>query len=275
MTDTSVKIVRLIAMLLLAATIFGCLPYSPRRTTYPSASEADPLAGMLDEDTLPGEESSVPLKTMGYSIQVGAFGNLDNAVRLEQLLQRRGIDAYYFRHESGLFKVRFGDHASYRNARNEAEQLQAQGLIEVFFIVMPEDYMAARIRKGGAGNLRDELVTTARRFLGVPYRWGGTDRDNGFDCSGLTMVCYRLNGLNLPRVSRSQYQAGRSVSQSRLQKGDLVFFATNGGRRVSHVGMYIGNGQFIHAPRTGQKVRIEKLSDSFFSRTYVGARSYL
>jgi hypothetical protein len=274
MTDTSVKICRLIAILLLTATIFGCLPYSPRRTTYPSA-EADPLAGMLDEDTPPGEPSSIPLKTMGYSIQVGAFGNLDNAVRLEQLLQGRGIDAYYFRHESGLFKVRFGDHANYRNARNEAEQLQAQGLIETFFIVMPEDYMAARIRKGGAGNLRDELVTTARRFLGVPYRWGGTDRNNGFDCSGLTMVCYRLNGLNLPRVSRSQYQAGRSVSQSRLQKGDLVFFATNGGRRVSHVGMYIGNGQFIHAPRTGQKVRIEKLSDSFFSRTYVGARSYL
>jgi hypothetical protein len=275
MADTSVKIVRLIALLLLTATIFGCLPYSPRRTTYPSAPAADPLAGLLDEDTLSGEQSSGPLKTMGYSIQVGAFGNLDNAVRLEQLLQRRGIDAYYFRHESGLFKVRFGDHAGYRNARNEAEQLQAQGLIEAFFIVMPEDYMAARIRKGGGGNLRDELVTTARRFLGVPYRWGGTDIDKGFDCSGLTMVCYRLNGLNLPRVSRSQYQAGRSVSKSRLQKGDLVFFATNGGRRVSHVGMYIGNGQFIHAPRTGQKVRIEKLSDSFFSRTYVGARSYL
>ena len=212
---------------------------------------------------------------MGYTVQVGAFSNLDNAVRLERQLGARGIDAYYFLHDSGLYKVRFGNYADYQPARSEAERLQKAGLIDKFFIVSPGDYSAARIRKSGTGDLRAELVRTAKRFIGVPYRWGGEDRQKGFDCSGLTMVCYRLNGLNLPRNSRSQFGDGRWIPKAKLKKGDLVFFATRGGKRVSHVGMYIGNGQFIHAPRTGKKVRIEKMSNSWFAKRYMGGRSYL
>lgn len=211
---------------------------------------------------------------MAYSIQVGAFSNLDNAVRLERLLQNRGIDAYYFRHESGLYKVRFGNHTTYKSARKEAERLKGQGLIDTFFIVIPEDYTAARILQSGRGDLRQELVDTALRFLGVPYRWGGIDDENGMDCSGLTMVSYRLNGLNLPRVSRNQFQVGRAVEKDNLQKGDLVFFITRGSD-VSHVGMYIGDGKFIHAPRTGLNVTIESLSNSYYAKRYVGARSYV
>ncbi|NOQ51917.1 MAG: hydrolase, partial [Desulfuromonadaceae bacterium] len=173
---------------------------------------------------------------MGFSIQVGAFTKLDNAVRLKQLLEARGIDAYHFLHESGLYKVRFGNHQEYATTRGEAEQLQRQNLIGNFFIVIPENYAAARIQKSGQGDLRGELVKTAKRFLGVPYRWGGEDRKNGFDCSGLTMVSYRLNGLNLPRNSRMQFKAGHYIAQQNLQKGDLVFFATKGGTRVTHVG---------------------------------------
>jgi cell wall-associated NlpC family hydrolase len=211
---------------------------------------------------------------MGYAIQVGAFSQLENAVRLERLLNSRGIDAYYFRHESGLYKVRFSNHTSYGAARAEAEQLRAKGFIEEFFIVIPDGYAVVRVPDEEQDALRAELVRTAHRFLGVPYRWGGTDHQDGFDCSGLTMVCYRLNGLNLPRVSRSQFAAGRLVPREELRPGDLVFFATRGGNQVSHVGLYIGGGQFIHAPRAGQEVRIEQLSKPFYSRTYRGARSY-
>lgn len=218
--------------------------------------------------------TSGTLQKMGYAIQVGAFSNLENAVRLEQSLEQRGIDAYYFRHKSGLFKVRFGNHTNYQAARCEAERLQSQGLIANFFIVIPQSYTAARLQGVDTDPLREELVKTARSFLGVPYRWGGTDGDSGFDCSGLTMVCYRLNGLNLPRVSRNQFQAGRWIPKHQLRRGDLVFFATNGGKQVSHVGMYIGKNRFIHAPSTGKTVRIEKLSTPFFSRTYMGGRSY-
>ncbi len=89
------------------------------------------------------------------------------------------------------------------------------------------------------------------------------------------MVSYRLNGLKLPRNSRAQFKAGRVVSKQQLRQGDLVFFATKGGSRVTHVGMYVGNGRFIHAPRPGKTVRIASLSSSYFRKTYVGARSYL
>lgn len=248
-------------------------PARPTATEGEFRVAEDPIAGLLQETSDQPEE--VPLQKMGYSIQVGAFANLDNAVRLERLLESRGIDAYYFRHESGLYKVRFGNHATYQPARSEAERLQAQGLIDTFFIVFPEDYTAARIKKSGKGDLRSELVRTAKRFIGIPYRWGGTTAENGFDCSGLTMVSYRLNGLNLPRVSRNQYKAGKWVAKAKLRPGDLVFFATKGGKRVTHVGMYVGNNEFIHAPRTGKNVRIEKLSNRFFARTYVGGRTYL
>lgn len=225
--------------------------------------------------SIPLPAEGAPLESMGYSVQVGAFANQDNAVRLERLLNDRGIDAYYFRHESGLYKVRFGNHAVYKAARDQAEQLRDQGLIDQFFIVIPEDYAAARIRKGGTGDLRQELVTTARRFIGTPYRWGGTGKEEGFDCSGLTMACYRLNGLNLPRASRSQYAVGRSVARDKLRQGDLVFFAMKKGGQVNHVGLYIGSGQFIHAPKRGQKVRVESLSEGFFARKFKGGRSYL
>jgi cell wall-associated NlpC family hydrolase len=290
----SSKIAAWIVLPLLLAMLWmsGCTRYypapakspAPRISTPPKVAPppvqspappapADPIAALLDE-VASGREQSTPLEKMGYSTQVGAFANLDYAVRLERLLDARGIDAYYFRHESGLYKVRFGNHASYREARAEAEQLKAKGLINEFFIVIPEDYAAARIGRSGQGDLREELVRTARRFLGVPYRWGGTDQQDGFDCSGLTMVCYRLNGLNLPRISRNQFAAGRQVPQAQLRPGDLVFFATRGGRQVSHVGLYIGHGKFIHAPRTGEQVRIEQLSTPFYDRTFLGGRSY-
>jgi hypothetical protein len=264
----------LLAVLLLASCAGTPGPEPRRPEEAPAGLSPDPIAELLDEAPA-GHQSDIPLQKMGYSIQVGAFTSLDNAVRLEQVLEARGIDAYYFRHESGLYKVRFGNHATYQPARDEAESLQSQGLIDTFFIVFPEDYAAARIQQSGSGDLRSELVRTAKRFLGTPYRWGGTSAENGFDCSGLTMVSYRLNGLNLPRVSRNQFQAGRWVAKKDLRPGDLVFFATRGGQRVTHVGMFIGDGKFIHAPRTGKNVRIEKLSNRFFSKTYMGGRTYL
>lgn len=233
------------------------------------------LDGLLKSGNERVRPSAPPLAKLGYSVQIGAFSVPQNAVRLEESLRRQGIDAYYFRHQSGLYKVRLGDHPTYAAAREEAETLQERGVIGDFFIVRPQDYPAAQIVRGRPENLRRELVATARRFLGVPYCWGGESAKSGFDCSGLTMVTYRLNGLKLPRNSRLQFAVGTPVPRSELRRGDLVFFATSGGRRVSHVGIYIGNGKFIHAPRQGKNVRIASLSSRYFSKTYVGGRTYL
>ncbi len=216
------------------------------------------------------------LARLGYSIQVGAFANLDNAVRLSKALKRRGLDAYYFVHETGLYKVRFGDFPTKRAARKKAETVRAAGIIDAYYLVSPNEYAVVKQRKrGGRSYLRNEIVGTARRFIGVPYRWGGSSRQEGFDCSGLTMVVYQLNGLNLPRSSKEQYRVGTVIKRSQLSQGDLVFFATSGGRRVSHVGIYVGKGRFIHAPGRGKKIRTELLTKRYFKTRYVGARTFL
>jgi cell wall-associated NlpC family hydrolase len=156
----------------------------------------------------------------------------------------------------------------------EAVRLREQGVIADFYIVAPQEYAIARIDQAHSSDLRHELVQTALRYLGIPYRWGGVTDQNGFDCSGLTMVCYRLNGLNLPRISRHQYSAGRAIGKEELRLGDLVFFATRKKGVVSHVGLYIGENRFIHAPRTGENVQIESLLHPYYSERFLGARSY-
>ena len=110
------------------------------------------------------------------------------------------------------------------------------------------------------------VVGIAMQYLGVPYRWGGAD-PSGFDCSGFSMYVYAKLGVSLPHHAASQYGMGTPVSKSELEAGDLVFF--NG---LGHMGIYIGGGQFIHAPHTGDVVKISSLSDSWYARTWVGAR---
>jgi len=212
---------------------------------------------------------------MGYTIQVGAFSNVENASRLSDHLNTQGLDAYYFVYKKGLYKVRFGNFRSEEDAHKEAVILKAMGVIDGFYIVSPGEYAIARERKYGKNYLRNELVATASTFIGVPYQWGGSSVKKGFDCSGLAMAVYKLNGLNLPRTSGQQYRMGAYVKQNNLSKGDLVFFDTAGKRKVSHVGIYVGEGKFIHAPRKGKTVRISLLSNKYYKKRYWGARSYL
>ena len=214
------------------------------------------------------------LALMGYTIQAGAFAKVENAVRLTEKLKTRGLDATYFKAPDGLFKVRFGDFSSKEQALQQAQSLQKAGVIEEFYIVIPDEYAAAKRKQYGDPYLRESLVKTAQDFIGVPYLWGGTNKESGFDCSGLTMTVYQLNGLNLPRHSATQYDAGETIDPRDLQKGDLVFFATRGRGKVSHVGIYIGRGEFIHAPSRGKKIRIESMLDEYYAGRLIGAKKY-
>jgi hypothetical protein len=121
----------------------------------------------------------------------------------------------------------------------------------------------------------NSLVTTAVGFLGVPYRRGGNSAESGFDCSGLVKALYdQTLGYVLPRRAEEQAAATEKIDQNDLKPGDLVFFNTMR-RAFSHVGIYIGDGKFIHAPRTGASVRIESLDGSYWKRRFNGARRVL
>lgn len=213
------------------------------------------------------------LPHLGYTIQAGAFANVENSARLTRSLQEKGLAATYFL-AGRLYKVRFGNFSTKELARARAEEVRQEGVIEEFYIVSPEDYPVSQREEKGEAYLREELVRSARSFLGVPYLWGGASTETGFDCSGLTMTVYQLSGFDLPRTSREQYMAGNPVELSSLEKGDLVFF-TPGGDKISHVGIYTGSGQFIHAPERGKRIRVDSLSNGYFRRVYIGARSYL
>lgn len=127
----------------------------------------------------------------------------------------------------------------------------------------------------GLGASHPEVVAVAKKYLGVPYVWGGTT-PSGFDCSGLCLYSYRKIGINLPRTSREQFHAGAHIPPDRLdllEKGDLVFFGYDGDPgKIHHVGIYVGGGDFIHAPAAGMDVMISSLTARIDARgDYVGA----
>ena len=113
------------------------------------------------------------------------------------------------------------------------------------------------------------IVDTAKKYLGVRYVWGGTS-PSGFDCSGLVQYACSKNGISVSRTSRDQFHNGVAVSKSDLQPGDLVFFAKNG--TIHHVGIYVGNGNMIHAPQTGDVVKISSINTPYRQSQYAGAR---
>ena len=116
----------------------------------------------------------------------------------------------------------------------------------------------------------DTVVDLALAQVGKPYVWATANPNIGFDCSGLTYYVYKQVGINLSRTSYTQINYGTRVSASELRKGDLVFF-NNGGGRISHVGIYIGNNKFVHASTPGTGVIVSKLFGSYFGKTFVGA----
>ena len=115
------------------------------------------------------------------------------------------------------------------------------------------------------------LLKRAMALLGTPYRWGGSSTE-GFDCSGLVGYVFRSAlGIELPRVSRQMARSGEKVDRSALSAGDLVFFSRRG-KRVDHVGIYLGNGRFVHAPRTGKDVMVSSLAEGYWSHKFMQAR---
>jgi len=160
---------------------------------------------------------------------------------------------------------------------------QRKGLL-VDGVVGPQTLGALGIRRsaggsgsGGGGGGRASapapssrgarVASIATRYLGIPYRWGGSSPSTGFDCSGFVMYLYRQVGVSLPHNAAMQYGHGRAVSRGSLRRGDIVFF--NG---LGHNGIYLGGGRFVHSPSSGDVVKVSRLSEGWYSSRYVGAR---
>ena len=156
----------------------------------------------------------------------------------------------------------FGAHAAPGNSGEDMDKLLAEkGLLTQI------DHVRQSVTSKAS-----ELVVDAMGFLGVPYKRGGNNAETGFDCSGFVRSMYEQSvGLLLPRKAEQQAAATQQIEKTELQPGDLVFFNTMR-RAFSHVGIYIGDGKFIHSPKPGAEVRVENMGLSYWQRRFDGAR---
>lgn len=143
--------------------------------------------------------------------------------------------------------------------------------IFVFLLSLSACGGGAKHRYGKTSAANKTIIQTARRMLGVKYRYGGTSPSQGFDCSGLVQYSHKAAGINLPRTTGLQFNAVKRISRKFLKAGDLVFFKTSVSRLVSHVGIYLGDSKFIHAPSSGKRVKISSMNEKYWRKRFTGA----
>jgi len=119
---------------------------------------------------------------------------------------------------------------------------------------------------------RKQIINTATQYIGTPYRHGGTT-PSGFDCSGYVFFVYNKNGIQIPRSTAQQYTKGQKIPYRMAQPGDLLFFRINK-NEISHVGIFVGNDTFVHAPSSGKHVRYDSIKNPYWQKRFYGAVSY-
>ena len=124
--------------------------------------------------------------------------------------------------------------------------------------------------EASAPESESEVVRTAYAYRGTPYHFGGSSR-GGFDCSGFTSYVYKKKGVSLPHSAAGQFGHGKQVGSGSMKQGDLVFFHTTR-RGIGHVGIYVGEGKFVHASSGGGRVRVDSLNDGYYKNRFRGAR---
>jgi cell wall-associated NlpC family hydrolase len=235
------------------------------------ATSLDELLDRIDTANRVSEQDASTLRqVIDYRAEVKRRGAQLARAQAEQTrivsqkaAQRASIQSQLDERESMLLgirdEIRRIQAAERRRSMTIAAQLRSQTFDAPASVGAVPDGAAPPSRYGG-------VVGIAMRYLGVPYKWGGASPSTGFDCSGFTMYVFAQIGVSLPHYTGSQWGMGTGVSRSDLQPGDLVFF--NG---LGHMGIYIGGNNMIHAPHTGDVVKISPMT-GWYSERYMGAR---
>ena len=227
-------------------------------------------------------------------LDIGKYRNDNRVSNNDKLVVVRSSTGLNLRKEASnssdiLNVLKNGERASYIAAHGSWVEVNYNGKIGFLssdFISLGDDNITPAPSQATASeiphnsSLAEQIISYGKQFLGTPYVYGGTDLDIGVDCSGFVFEVMRKNGINLNRSSREQANNGRTIPKSELKKGDLVFFDTNSGPNngtISHVGIYMGNGQFIHSSSSKRTwgITISALSEDYYTRTYVKATRVL
>ncbi len=213
-------------------------------TGYMSADYVEPLVSSTGD--------------FGYATVTGSFVNLRSKPTTASVAMRvlsQGMTVKVLGIENGWYKV---------------EALGVTGYMSAQYL---EPIGGVADNSGEAWLLAEgmRIVETAKKYLGIKYVWGGSTPTQGFDCSGLTQWVYNECGYTI-RYRVQQYLDGVAVDYEDLMPGDLVFFSTNGNGGISHVGIYVGDGEFIHAPKVGKPVQITNMASGYYKNTFVCAR---
>lgn len=245
--------------------------FSKAQTDYAYSQFVQPLVKLAKQKTGIDYTRSEALTELVYStaIQFGggslglkALGNVNSGMSDRDIINASydtKIANYQSFFKSSSTDVQESVRNRFKNERNDVLALAGGGVSN----------RRGQSRTGGQVSGKGQnLVNTAKKYLGTKYVWGGTS-PSGFDCSGLLQYAAAQNGISVPRTTYEQIKTGRAVDKSELQPGDFIFFGTSDDPH--HVGMYVGNGQYIHAPKTGDVVKISNLSGR---NDYLTARRY-
>lgn len=209
-----------------------------------------------------------------YYIQAGIFVDRESAVSRQMYLASLGYPVIL--NANGNYKIIVGPCENKEKADFTMLKLSSEDNISACLIDADDAEKITSVNSEEAevsDEVLGELVNVAFDFLGVTYKYGGMDVEKGIDCSYFMQTVYRSLGTVLPRTSRLQFKIGKKIKKDELVPGDLVFFKKYpNGSRISHVGMYIGNDEFIHASSGSKKVTISSLNETYFRKRFIGAR---
>ncbi len=229
-------------------------------------SKEDGWLKILGEDF---SEIYIPSNVVNITVVKATVTENDVNIRKEPSINSNILDKVY-KEDTVVVTAKVGDWYEI-NYNNEVAYVYGQYLSSAFLNELPHKIVEVAAPAPNS-DLGTQIVAYAKRFLGTRYVYGGTNLSTGVDCSGFTSSVLRNFGVIVGRSSRDQYNNGVRISKSQLQPGDLVFFNTGGKSQISHVGLYIGDGKFIHSSSswTGGVI-ISGLNENYYATRYVGA----